>query len=132
MFASLGSVKELCALAPNNVNTMAVGALSALNLGFDKVKACLVADPDLTDKHLIEIEVTGPFNAKLNQHFKCTTVRSNPAIVGHVTGNQTYESFYYSLLGWYYCFSTISFLSEILKCRFVADLYSDVGVRISR
>ena len=53
----------------------------------------------LTDKHLIEIEVTGPFNEKLKQNFKCTTVRSNPAIIGHVTGNQTYDSFYYSLLG---------------------------------
>lgn len=32
-------------MAPNNVNTMAVAALSASNLGFEKVKACLVADP---------------------------------------------------------------------------------------
>lgn len=53
----------------------------------------------LTDKHLIEIDVTGPYNDKLGQHFKCTTIRSNPAILGHVTGNQTYESFYSSLLG---------------------------------
>lgn len=53
----------------------------------------------MTDKHIIEIEVTGPFNEKLNQNFKCTTVRSNPAVIGHVTGNQTYDSFYYSLLG---------------------------------
>lgn len=40
-----GAVKELCRLAPNNVNTMAVGAICAHNLGFDKVQACLVADP---------------------------------------------------------------------------------------
>ena len=40
-----GSVRSLCPLAPNNVNTMAVGALAAHNLGFDKVQACLVADP---------------------------------------------------------------------------------------
>ncbi|RNA08158.1 L-aspartate dehydrogenase [Brachionus plicatilis] len=93
-----GPVRDLCYLAPNNVNTMAVGALSALNLGFDKVQACLIADPSLTDKHVIEIEVTGPFNDKLNQNFKCTTVRSNPAVIGHVTGNQTYASFFYSLL----------------------------------
>lgn len=39
-----GPVRDLCHLAPNNVNTMAVGALSAQNLGFDKVQACLVAD----------------------------------------------------------------------------------------
>ena len=40
-----GAVKDLCRLAPNNVNTMAVGAICAHNLGFDKVQACLVADP---------------------------------------------------------------------------------------
>jgi aspartate dehydrogenase len=40
-----GPVRDLCHLAPNNVNTMAVGALAALNLGFDKTQACLVADP---------------------------------------------------------------------------------------
>lgn len=53
----------------------------------------------LTDKHLIEIEVTGPFDEKANLSFKSTTVRSNPALVGHVTGNQTYASFFNSLLG---------------------------------
>jgi len=93
-----GPVRDLCSLAPNNVNTMAVGALCAHNLGFDKVEACLVSDKGLDDKHLIEIVVTGPYNEKLQQHFKCTTIRSNPAIVGHVTGNQTYESFYNSLI----------------------------------
>jgi aspartate dehydrogenase len=93
-----GTVRDICHLAPNNVNTMAVGALVAHNLGFDNVQACLVADSSLTDKHLIEIEVTGPYNEKLNQSFKCITIRSNPAIIGHVTGNQTYESFYNSLL----------------------------------
>ena len=40
-----GPVRNLCHLAPNNVNTMAVGALVAQNLGFDGVMACLVADP---------------------------------------------------------------------------------------
>lgn len=40
-----GPVRNLCHMAPNNVNTMAVGALCAQNLGFDKVEACLVADP---------------------------------------------------------------------------------------
>lgn len=93
-----GSVRELSKLAPNNVNTMAVGALCAQNLGFDKVQACLIADPDLTDKHLIEIEVIGPYNEELKQNFHVLTVRSNPAIVGHVTGMQTYASFFNSLL----------------------------------
>jgi aspartate dehydrogenase len=45
-FIYKGSVRELSKLAPNNVNTMAVGALCAQNLGFDKVQACLIADPE--------------------------------------------------------------------------------------
>ncbi len=61
----------------------------ALNLKFES----------LTDRHLIEIEVTGPFDDKTNLSFKCTTIRSNPALIGHVTGNATYASFYNSLLG---------------------------------
>lgn len=32
-----GPVRELCPLAPNNVNTMAVASMAASNLGFDKV-----------------------------------------------------------------------------------------------
>ena len=31
-----GPVRDLCPLAPNNVNTMAAGAVAASNLGFDK------------------------------------------------------------------------------------------------
>ena len=58
-------------------------------------------DFSLTDRHIIEIEVTGPFNKILNQYFKCTTIRSNPAAVGNVTGVQTFVSFYNSLLGLY-------------------------------
>ena len=41
----IGPVRELCALAPNNVNTMACAAIAAHNLGFDGVTGCLVADP---------------------------------------------------------------------------------------
>ena len=40
-----GPVRELCPLAPNNVNTMAAAALAAASLGFDGVKARLIADP---------------------------------------------------------------------------------------
>ena len=40
-----GPVRGLCPLAPNNVNTMAAGAIAASNLGFDKVIGCLVSDP---------------------------------------------------------------------------------------
>ena len=41
----LGPVRDLCPLAPNNVNTMAVASIAAHNLGFDGVQGCLIADP---------------------------------------------------------------------------------------
>ena len=40
-----GPVRELCSLAPNNVNTMACASIAAHNLGFDGVVGHLVADP---------------------------------------------------------------------------------------
>ena len=40
-----GPIRELCSLAPNNVNTMAAAALAAHNLGFDEAQGCIVADP---------------------------------------------------------------------------------------
>jgi aspartate dehydrogenase len=54
-----GPVRDLCPLAPNNVNTMAAACIAAHNLGFDKVQASLVAVPGL-EAHIIDIEVTGP------------------------------------------------------------------------
>ena len=33
-----GSVRELCPLAPNNVNTMAAAAIAGHTLGFDKAR----------------------------------------------------------------------------------------------
>lgn len=44
-FMFSGPIRELCSLAPNNVNTMAAAALAAHNLGFDKAQGCIVADP---------------------------------------------------------------------------------------
>ncbi|CAD7941289.1 unnamed protein product [Amoebophrya sp. A25] len=87
----LGPVRDLCPLAPNNVNTMACAAIAAWNLGFDKTESRLVADTRLTETHEIEVEVEGP------NGFKVSTVRSNPAQVGAVTGAQTYMSFFHSL-----------------------------------
>ena len=40
-----GPVRELCPLAPQNVNTMAAAALAAHNLGMDRVIGSIVADP---------------------------------------------------------------------------------------
>ncbi|KAH0626671.1 hypothetical protein JD844_001767 [Phrynosoma platyrhinos] len=47
-----GPVRQLCPLAPNNVNTMAAACMAAPSLGFDGVKGCLVADPNLPDYHV--------------------------------------------------------------------------------
>ncbi|EFC50232.1 predicted protein [Naegleria gruberi] len=86
-----GPVRPLCPIAPNNVNTMAVASLAAENLGFDLVKARLVADSRL-ESHIIDIEVEGP------NGFSVMTSRINPAKVGAVTGQATYNSFLSSLL----------------------------------
>lgn len=91
-----GPVRQLCHLAPNNVNTMAVAAMAAHNLGFDGVQGCLISNPLLTDWHIVEVEVTGPEVAGKN--FTVKTIRSNPASVGAVTGTATYASFLSSMV----------------------------------
>ncbi|KAL3856234.1 hypothetical protein ACJMK2_011011 [Sinanodonta woodiana] len=93
-----GPVCDLCPLAPNNVNTMAAAAVAAHNLGFDKVQGSIIADPGLTDWHIVEVEVWGPGNIADNTAFYCKTVRRNPAKVGHVTGTATYNSFLSSMM----------------------------------
>ncbi|KAL9982167.1 hypothetical protein ACROYT_G010978 [Oculina patagonica] len=91
-----GPIRELCSLAPNNVNTMAAAALAAHNLGFDKAHGCIVADPSL-EAHIVEVDVCGP-GEEQNQ-FTVKTVRHNPAKSGAITGNATYASFLSSMLG---------------------------------
>lgn len=91
-----GPVRELCPLAPNNVNTMAAAALAAHNLGFDKTQGCIVADPSL-NAHIVQVDVFGPGDEQ-NQ-FTVKTVRHNPAGSGAITGNATYASFLCSMLG---------------------------------
>jgi hypothetical protein len=79
---------------------MAVGATIASNLGFDGVQGCLIADASLDDRHIVEIELTGPEttigeNKKLGFHLK--TIRTNPAQLGAVTGTATFLSFVSSI-----------------------------------
>ncbi|EER19052.1 conserved hypothetical protein [Perkinsus marinus ATCC 50983] len=93
-----GDVRSICPLAPNNVNTMACAAIAAPSLGFSKVKARLVANSSLTDRHIVVVDVEGPFDDQLGCAFKVHTERSNPAAVGAVTGKQTYNAFLASLL----------------------------------
>jgi len=95
-----GPVRELCQLAPNNVNTMAVGATIASNLGFDGVQGCLIADASLDDRHIVEIELTGPetiIGEKKQLGFHLKTIRTNPAQLGAVTGTATLLSFVNSI-----------------------------------
>uniref|UniRef100_A0AC35GF89 Aspartate dehydrogenase domain-containing protein n=1 Tax=Panagrolaimus sp. PS1159 TaxID=55785 RepID=A0AC35GF89_9BILA len=91
-----GPVRLLCPLAPNNVNTMAGAAIAAHNLGFDNTRAKLIADPALTNWHIVEIEVNGP------NGFSTKTRRENPAAPGAVTGSATYMSFLASIVQSFY------------------------------
>jgi aspartate dehydrogenase len=91
-----GSVRSLCPLAPNNVNTMAAAALAAHTLGFDGVQAVLVADPRLRS-HDTTVEVVGAAPGS-DAPCRITTTRVNPAADGAVTGNATYASFFRSLV----------------------------------
>ena len=50
-----GPVRQLCPLAPNNVNTMAAAAVAASNLGFDKTVGVLVSDPGVPNWHVVEV-----------------------------------------------------------------------------
>ncbi|KAK6745033.1 hypothetical protein RB195_011630 [Necator americanus] len=86
-----GPVRNLCPLAPNNVNTMAGAAIAAQNLGFDGVTARLVSDPKMIDWHVVEVEAVGP------DGFNVTTTRKNPAKPGAITGQLTYYSFLASI-----------------------------------
>ena len=95
-----GPVRDLCRWAPNNVNTMAIGATVASHLGFDGVQGRLIADASLIDRHVVEIELTGPTTTIDDQNiveFHVKTTRTNPAPVGVVTGTATLLSFISSI-----------------------------------
>jgi len=84
-----GPVRELCPLAPNNVNTMATLAL--FGIGFDKTIGKLVSD-SAAQEHTVTIEMKGT-----REGFCVKTERINPAPLGAVTGAQTFNSFLASL-----------------------------------
>jgi len=91
-----GPVRDLCPLAPKNVNTMATASFAAQNLGLDQVTGCLIADPDIGAFHEVKVEIFGP-KQEDGRQFKITTVRMNPAALGQVTGKQTYVAFINSI-----------------------------------
>ena len=53
-----GPVRDLCPLAPNNVNTMAAAAVAASSLGMDKTMGRLVSDPSIPNWHVVEVNMT--------------------------------------------------------------------------
>jgi len=89
-----GPLRELCALAPNNVNTMAVLALSS-GLGFDKVRATLIANPEL-EHHITELHLFGPENE--GARYRLSLIRESPAGAGAVTSTATLKTFLTSML----------------------------------
>ena len=70
-----GPLRELCRLAPNNVNTMAVLAMAS-QLGFDSVEAALVADPSL-EHHITEVSLLGPDTG--GPRYSLDLIRTSPA-----------------------------------------------------
>ncbi|KAJ6642832.1 putative L-aspartate dehydrogenase [Pseudolycoriella hygida] len=91
-----GPIREVCPLAPNNTNTMACAAIAAYSLGFDKVIGRLVSDPNLSDFHIIEINVYGPVTN--GNQFHVLTRRMSPAKVGSVTSSATHDAFFNSIV----------------------------------
>ena len=89
-----GPLRELCVLAPNNVNTMAVLAMAS-ELGFDEVEAALVADPSL-EHHITEVNLMGPLTD--GPRYRLDLIRSSPAGAGAVTSTATLTSFLKSML----------------------------------
>lgn len=88
-----GPLRALCARAPNNVNTMAVLALAS-RLGFDAVRAVLIADPTL-EHHITELDLWGPDAG--GPRFRLELRRSSPAAAGAVTSSATFSSFWESV-----------------------------------
>jgi len=84
-----GPLRELCALAPNNVNTMAVLAMAS-ELGFDAINARLVADPSL-EHHITEVQLLGPETQ--GPRYSLDLIRTSPAAVGAVSSSATLDTF---------------------------------------
>lgn len=91
-----GPLRPLCPMAPHNVNAMAAAAVAAPGLGFDGVQACLVADPNVPDCHVVEVELRGVGDD--GRCVRVTSRRSNPAPHGAVTGDATRGAFWSCLL----------------------------------
>lgn len=89
-----GPLRTLCEYAPNNVNTMAVLALSS-GLGMDLVEATLIADTRL-EHHITEVSLYG--SGSPDTRYSLELIRKSPAGVGAVTSSATFDSFLASML----------------------------------
>ena len=85
-----GPIDEINEIAPQNTNTMAIYALAAASLGFDKCEGQIIADRSL-NAHLVELTTETKGGLKL------ALLRDNPANRGQVTGSATFGSFLNSL-----------------------------------
>lgn len=93
-----GPVRQVCQLAPNNVNTMAAAAIAGHTLGFDGTIGTLISDPSLDGWHVIEVNVETVPLTNSGDRLQCHTIRRNPVQTGRVTGVATCQSFFASLL----------------------------------
>jgi len=84
-----GPLRELCSLAPNNVNTMAALAMAS-ELGFDAIEARLLADPEL-EHHITEVVLLGPDTG--GPRYSLELRRTSPAAVGAVSSTATLDTF---------------------------------------
>ena len=82
-----GPVRQLCPLAPNNVNTvsptvtscsrswtfiqMAAAAVAATNLGFDKTVGRLVSDPSIPNWHVVEVMTHNSHHLRVESDISC-------------------------------------------------------------
>jgi predicted dinucleotide-utilizing enzyme len=89
-----GPLRDLCGYAPNNVNTMAVLALSS-GLGMDRVHATLIADPRL-EHHITEVSLFG--EGPPESRYSLDLIRRSPAGAGAVTSSATFDSFLASMV----------------------------------
>jgi len=89
-----GPLRTLCGYAPNNVNTMAVLALSS-GIGMDNVQATLIANPNL-NHHITEVSLYGPGSPE--ERFSLDLIRKSPAGAGAVTSSATFDTFLMSML----------------------------------
>ena len=92
-----GPLRDLCFMAPNNVNTMATAGFAALKTtGFEKTRAILRCDRGLRET-IITVDAIGTVPGA-EKDLRIFSRRVNPSVTGAVTGQGTLLAFFSSLL----------------------------------